>query len=179
MVLEKRSGPLKVGQADGVQCRTVEVFESFGLDSELVKTAYHVSEVCFWSSPEEEGKIKRTGRTADVPEGLSHKPHVIMNQARLNGLMIGEMGRAGGEEGEIVYGVEVRSVRIEEGEGKFPVTVVAEKDGVEVEYRAKYLLGCDGAHSAVRRSLGYKMIGDSSDAVWVRLECRSFILKDV
>lgn len=26
--------------------------------------------------------------------------------------------------------------------------------------------GCDGAHSTVRRSLGYKMIGDSTDAVW-------------
>lgn len=26
--------------------------------------------------------------------------------------------------------------------------------------------GCDGAHSAVRRSLGFKMIGDTSDAVW-------------
>lgn len=25
---------------------------------------------------------------------------------------------------------------------------------------------CDGAHSVVRRALGYKMIGDSSDAVW-------------
>jgi phenol 2-monooxygenase len=26
--------------------------------------------------------------------------------------------------------------------------------------------GCDGAHSTVRRSLGYKMVGDSTDAVW-------------
>lgn len=26
--------------------------------------------------------------------------------------------------------------------------------------------GCDGAHSSVRRALGYKMVGDSSDAVW-------------
>ena len=26
--------------------------------------------------------------------------------------------------------------------------------------------GCDGAHSNVRKSLGYKMIGDSTDAVW-------------
>ena len=26
--------------------------------------------------------------------------------------------------------------------------------------------GCDGAHSTVRKSLGFKMIGDSSDAVW-------------
>jgi phenol 2-monooxygenase (NADPH) len=28
------------------------------------------------------------------------------------------------------------------------------------------VLACDGAHSNVRRSLGYKMLGDSTDAVW-------------
>lgn len=26
--------------------------------------------------------------------------------------------------------------------------------------------GCDGAHSAVRKSLGFQMLGDSSDSVW-------------
>lgn len=26
-ILEKRDGPLEMGQADGVQCRTVEVFD--------------------------------------------------------------------------------------------------------------------------------------------------------
>jgi phenol 2-monooxygenase len=26
--------------------------------------------------------------------------------------------------------------------------------------------GCDGAHSKIRKSLGYKMIGDSTDAIW-------------
>jgi 2-polyprenyl-6-methoxyphenol hydroxylase-like FAD-dependent oxidoreductase len=31
---------------------------------------------------------------------------------------------------------------------------------------AYQLKGCDGAHSSVRRSLGYQMIGDSTDAVW-------------
>lgn len=29
-----------------------------------------------------------------------------------------------------------------------------------------YVQACDGAHSTVRKSLGYKMLGDSSDSVW-------------
>ena len=29
-IVDWRPGPLDVGQADGVQCRTVEVFDSFG-----------------------------------------------------------------------------------------------------------------------------------------------------
>ncbi|KAH8163569.1 hypothetical protein CIB48_g4677, partial [Xylaria polymorpha] len=46
------------------------------------------------------------------------------------------------------------------------VTVTAVKDGVEQVYKAKYALGSDGAHSQVRKSLGFKMVGDSSDEVW-------------
>ncbi|KIV99271.1 uncharacterized protein PV09_09040 [Verruconis gallopava] len=171
VVLEKRDGPLKIGQADGVQCRTVEVFESFDLDGELVKTAYWVTEVCFWSADDSQtsghgsgDRIMRTGRTADVPPGLSHKPHVIMNQAHLNKLMLGDMEKHGGR--NVDYNLAVKSVEMDGSEPEYPVRVVAERDGKEVEYRAKYVLGCDGAHSAVRKSLGYRMIGDTTDAVW-------------
>ena len=33
-LVERRDGPLQVGQADGVACRTVEMFEAFGLSAE-------------------------------------------------------------------------------------------------------------------------------------------------
>ena len=35
-VIDRRDGPLRVGQADGVACRTVEMFEAFGLADRLV-----------------------------------------------------------------------------------------------------------------------------------------------
>ena len=35
-VVDRRDGPLQVGQADGVACRTVEMFEAFGLADRLV-----------------------------------------------------------------------------------------------------------------------------------------------
>src|ERR1700712_940550 len=79
-IIDKRDGPLKVGQADGVQCRTVEVFESFGLDEELKKDAYWVNEVVFWTVESDGNAIAKTKRTADVPPGLSWQPHVILNQ---------------------------------------------------------------------------------------------------
>src|SRR5580698_1369839 len=48
VVVDRRDGPLEVGQADGVACRTVEIFETFGLADRLVAEAYWVNEVCFW-----------------------------------------------------------------------------------------------------------------------------------
>lgn len=182
IILEKRDGPLKIGQADGVQCRTVEVFESFGLSEDLVRDAYWVNEVCFWSvdqtndhgnvvvngEADDGGRIVRTGRTADVAEGLSWQPHVILNQARLNEILTGDIKRHSDRDFE--YGVAVADVKIDSNQPADPhqyaITVIAEKQGQLVTYRAKFVLGCDGAHSTVRRSLGHKMVGDTSDAVW-------------
>ncbi|KFY14278.1 hypothetical protein V492_02717 [Pseudogymnoascus sp. VKM F-4246] len=166
-ILESRPGPLEIGKADGVQCRTVEVFESFGIAEEMLREAYHVLEVNFWGASEEGGLV-RTGRTADTAPGLSHQPHVILNQARVNGLLLDAMNRFNGQ--SVDYGYNVKGVQIDSevaGDSvAYPVTVTAEKDGMEESFKAKYVLACDGAHSAVRRSLGYKMIGDSTDAVW-------------
>jgi phenol 2-monooxygenase len=95
-ILERRPGPLEIGQADGVQVRTVEIYESFGLSEELLREAHHILEVCFWSVDEDgsgnaQGGIKRKSRSIDTEKGLSHLPHVILNQARMNGLMLGKM----------------------------------------------------------------------------------------
>ena len=41
----------------------------------------------------------------------------------------------------------------------------AAKEGTEI-VNCKYVLGCDGAHSWVRRQLGFEMIGEHTDYVW-------------
>ncbi|KAL3421793.1 phenol 2-monooxygenase [Phlyctema vagabunda] len=164
-ILDSRTGPLEKGQADGVQCRTVEVFDSFGIAEELLREAYHVVEDVFWA--DHEGRIVRTKRTADTAPGLSIQPHVILNQARVNALMLGAMGKSGQQ---VSYGYRVLRVWVDEAlvgdEEAHPVIVTTEKDGKEEIFHARYVLGCDGAHSAVRRSLGISMVGDSSDSVW-------------
>ncbi|KAF9883020.1 hypothetical protein FE257_004333 [Aspergillus nanangensis] len=166
-VLERREGPMAMGQADGVQCRTVEIFESFGIGEELLREAYHVLEVVFWAD-DGTGVIKRTGRTADTQPGLSHQPHVILNQARINMLLIESMRRFNNQ--EIDYGYDIQNVEVDSNlasnPSAYPVKVTAEKDGKVEHFEAKYAMACDGAHSTVRRALGYKMVGDSSDAVW-------------
>jgi phenol 2-monooxygenase (NADPH) len=42
VIVDRKDGPLEVGQADGVGCRTVEMFEAFGLADRLVREAYWV-----------------------------------------------------------------------------------------------------------------------------------------
>ena len=72
VVIDRKDPPLEVGQADGVACRTVELFEAFGLADRLVNEGYWVNEVAFWQpDPQDRTKITRTGRIQDVEEGLS------------------------------------------------------------------------------------------------------------
>ncbi|KAL2255013.1 hypothetical protein VTK26DRAFT_4354 [Humicola hyalothermophila] len=116
-ILERRDGPLRIGQADGVQTRTVEIFDSFGIAEDLLKEAYHVLEVAFWSAAAPEGGhgggdgdgprgIKRTRYAADKETEISHQPHVILNQARLNALMMGQLG----PDPPVEYEIRMRTV---------------------------------------------------------------------
>jgi phenol 2-monooxygenase len=142
-VLEKRNGPLEVGQADGVQTRTVELFDSFNIAEDLLRESYHVLEVAFWVS-NQDGTIRRSHFAPDKETSLSHQPHVILNQARLNDIIIGEIRRTGGF--PIDYGTEVRSVEVDSERASDPdaycVRVTAEKDGVERTVAAKYVVVC-------------------------------------
>jgi len=75
-VVERRSGPLLMGQADGVACRTVEMFNAFGLAERLLREAYWVNETVFWRpDADDRGAIKRAGRVQDTEVGLSEFPH--------------------------------------------------------------------------------------------------------
>ena len=82
-IIEQKPGPLQIGQADGVACRSVEMFEAFGFAHRVVNEAYWVNEVTFWR-PDDAGAIHRADRIQDVEDDLSEMPHVILNQARVH-----------------------------------------------------------------------------------------------
>src|ERR671929_1033500 len=125
-VIDRKDGPLEVGQADGVACRTVEMFEAFGLADRLVNEAYWVNEVTFWRpDPADRTKITRTGRIQDTEDGLSEFPHVIVNQARMLAYLLERMQRSASRLAPF-YGLEASAVEVDpSGSSEYPVTVTA------------------------------------------------------
>ena len=121
-IVEHKQGPLQLGQADGVACRTVEMFEAFGLSERLVAEAYWVNETVFWRPDEDDrSRIVRAGRVQDTEDGLSEFPHVIVNQARIHDYLLDAMRRSPSRL-EPDYGLEVpRS--LSRVLGDHPVTV--------------------------------------------------------
>lgn len=49
LVVDKRDANVRVGHADGIQCRTLEILESFDLVNRIWKESCHMSEVRFSS----------------------------------------------------------------------------------------------------------------------------------
>jgi phenol 2-monooxygenase len=172
-VIDRRDGPLEVGQADGVACRTVEMFQAFGLATRLVDEAYWVNEVSFWQpDPEDRTRIRRAGRVRDTEAGISEFPHVIVNQARMLAYLLDYMERSSSRMSPY-YSLQASELSIDpEEDAEYPVTVTLqhlqgfEETGQTSTVRATYVVGCDGSRSAIRTSIGRELIGDVTNVSW-------------
>ncbi len=173
LVVDRRDGPLQMGQADGVACRSVEIFEAFGLADRLIGEGYRVNEVSFWRpDPADPSVIVRTGRIDDVEEDVSEMPHMIVNQARLLEYLRDHMRRSAART-EPFYGLRLDDLAVDTTPGaEHPVTATlrhvrdGEPTGGVSDVRARYLVGCDGARSRTRQAIGRTLTGDAENRSW-------------
>lgn len=167
-IIDAKPGPMEKGQADGVSCRSMEMFQAFGFAHKILREAYWVNETSFWRpDANDPTRITRSGRVRDVEEGLSEMPHVILNQARVHELYLDRMRNA---PTRLVaqYGTRFAGLSIDEAAGSHPITVTLEnaETGTAETLRAAYVVGCDGARSAVRRAIGRELRGESANQAW-------------
>ena len=166
-IVERRTGRLELGQADGIACRTVETFEAFGLARRLIDEAYWVNETTFWRpDAANRGDIVRTGRIQDVEDGLSEFPHVIVNQARIHDYLLDFMEHSPTRLAPD-YGLEFSGLEVDR-DSDHPVTATLRdvETGETRTVRAKYLVGTDGARSGVRKAIGHELRGDAAGHAW-------------
>lgn len=228
-IIERRAGRLKVGQADGIQARSVETFQAFGFAERITQEAYRITSTSFWGPRDDDlTKIHRIKRTDDDPNGISEFEHLIVNQARVLDYFA-EAALHGPARIEPDYGIEFVSQERDD-HPTHPVLVTirdsgatreqedaalaaaaglgaeaarlavneavadeggrgsGSRDGTSLalgasstssgetpstvderptrQIRAKYVVGCDGARSGVRRSMGRQLQGDQAFHAW-------------
>ncbi|KAJ6009156.1 hypothetical protein N7499_000890 [Penicillium canescens] len=217
-IVDKRGTKIFGGQADGLQCRTLEIFDSFDFADRAWRESNHMIEICLWN-PDDQGRIRRSNRIPDTIPGISRFQQVVLHQGRIERFFLDAIkehsdilvergvlptafefdATKADDFNDYPINVTVRSLSDEEstpqqqqqhhksGDGKettasdglFRSNLAADDtddliraaesdprvDRVE-SIKAKFLVGCDGAHSWVRRQLGYQLEGDSTDYIW-------------
>jgi len=107
-------------------------------------------------------------------KSLSEFPHVILNQARVHDFYLDFMRNAPTRL-EPDYSRRLLDLTIApssaDGEPAYPVTARLEQldaahEGQVETVKARFVVGCDGARSAVRKSLGLALTGDSANQAW-------------
>lgn len=175
-IVEQKSGPLLRGQADGIACRTMEMFEAYGFAERVMKEACWINETTFWKPDDKQREnIVRSGRVQDVEDGLSEFPHVVLNQARVHDFYLDVMRKSPARL-EPHYARRLTDLAIDEaapGDNANPYQVTARLERLDPAHegqietiKARYAVGCDGARSVVRKSIGRALHGDSANHAW-------------
>jgi phenol 2-monooxygenase (NADPH) len=172
-IVEQKPGRLLVGQADGIACRTMEMFHAYGFSERVLKESYWVNETSFWKPDDNNsGNIVRSGWVQDVEDGLSEFPHVILNQARVHDCFLDVM-RHSPARLEPHYSRRLLDLHIDPTARFEDHAVTARLERIDPDHegqvetiKARYVVGCDGARSTVRKAIGRELHGDSANHAW-------------
>lgn len=169
LLVEPKAGPMEKGQADGISVRSMEMFQAFGFAEKVKRESVWINETTFWA-PAPDARLTRVARVQDVPDGISEMPHVLINQARVHDMFL-DLMRHSPTRLEPDYGLRVADLRVDPTAADHPVTVTLvhtapAREGETVTVRANYVIGCDGARSAVRSAIGGTLHGDAAHQAW-------------
>ncbi|KAI2618404.1 putative phenol 2-monooxygenase [Hypoxylon sp. NC1633] len=125
-IVDKRNTKIFCGQADGLQCRSLEIFDSLGFADRAWKESNHMIEICMWN-PGADGVIRRSDRIPDTVVGLSRFQQCVIHQGRVERLFLDNIKKYSKDTIRVERGVLPESLEIDESkledESAYPVTV--------------------------------------------------------
>ncbi|EIW83427.1 hypothetical protein CONPUDRAFT_164379 [Coniophora puteana RWD-64-598 SS2] len=175
-IVDKRPTRVLTGQADGIQPRTTEVLQSYGLAERLIREAALVHVGVFYN-PNEKGEIECTGRQADAPQSSRYPFKISLNQGSIEVIFLDAMKSHGLT---VDRSMAPTAITFDEAKLSDPsahavkVTLehlaTSDSPGRRDEVHAKFVVGADGAHSWVRKNLGITMDGDQTEHLWSAID---------
>ncbi|KAF7166861.1 hypothetical protein CNMCM5623_000415 [Aspergillus felis] len=206
LLVERRPHGTQDGRADGLESRTLEILDSFGLANDIWAEANHTVDLALWCDSVE-GVLRREEISANTQPGWSRFYESTLRQGRVEEHLLNFVQSAKHidiRRATIPTSLEIDYSTIED-HTTYPIRVTLDKvpptdfvksmnsmsggeassprsegsetsatssvadsaiAGLDAVVEAKYVLGCDGAHSWLRKNLGIRLEGQSSDYQW-------------
>ncbi|RBR27018.1 uncharacterized protein FIESC28_00286 [Fusarium coffeatum] len=125
-IIDKRNTKIFCGQADGLQCRSLEIFDSLGFADRVWKEANHMIEICMWN-PGPDGIIRRSDRIPDTIVGLSRFQQVVVHQGRIERFFLDNIKKYSKDQIKVGRAILPETIDIDksqlENPEAYPVTV--------------------------------------------------------
>ncbi|WP_339127394.1 FAD-dependent monooxygenase [Streptomyces sp. f51] len=148
-IVDRLPARLPYAKAVGVQPRTLEIWDHMGLTRTVLEAAVPMYGQLAYVNGAEQARIDLV-LPPDVPYGFAALP-----QYETERILEAHLARFG-------TGIERGRELVSFGQDPDGVTVALRSaSGAEEEVRARYLVGCDGAHSLVRKQLGLSFEGSA------------------
>lgn len=165
-IVDDRPDRTSTGRADGIQPKTIETLKQMRLAEPLLRKGVRIYDIAFWKSTSEK-PLHRTGREVHYPPIVDLlDPYILLvHQGMVEGIFEEDLNERGTfvTRNTAFANLEYTPMSIR------PLTVncLTDVNRSKQSFFTRYVVGCDGAHSKVRKCIpGATPVGASSDAVW-------------
>lgn len=157
-LVEAKESQSQHSKALAVMPRTMEIFDTAGIAPPFLEVADRVTSIAIVDPS------RTFARMRFAPHESPYPFVAMVPQDVTERLLVEQLRRKGGE-------VEYRTSFVSAVQYDDHVSATIETDNGHRELRAAFVVGCDGAHSAVRHTLNLQFLGAAYDA--------SFMLADI
>ncbi|MGC1308714.1 MAG: FAD-dependent monooxygenase [Phormidesmis sp.] len=151
-IIEKNEGVTPLSKALGTQSRTLEIYEQIGLAEKALARGEIASRIQLISG----GKIHDGFDLSAMGAGISPYPYMLVLEQSKTEQMFYEYLQV--HQRDVRWGTTLESFTQDDTGVE---AVIKQNDSQTETITAQYLVGCDGAGSFVRKSLGLSLVGDT------------------
>jgi 2-polyprenyl-6-methoxyphenol hydroxylase-like FAD-dependent oxidoreductase len=150
MIIDRHSGPSLQTRALGVQARTLEIYSKLGIAQRAIELGKRGTGANIWAEGRHTGRIP----LGDAGANLTPYPYILVLGQDDNEKLMAEKLRDWNM--SVEWNTELTGI---EQHANHVAAVLKQPDGSTKSIDARYVAGCDGAHSAVRELSGITFPG--------------------
>ena len=163
-IVDKAAGIREVSKAMILHVRTQEVLDKVGVAARLAQEAEPLTEVVVHAYGKHIGAWDLSGMDSPYEHPL------IIGQNRTQHALLDLLASKGID---VEWNTEAIAMTLTDDGATVTLKTTDEREGVAEKIEARYVVGCEGSNSLVRRSLGFSFDGDRyTGEQFIQADCR-------